>query len=510
MNEIASNNKRIAKNTALLYVRMIFVMFVSLFTSRIILQTLGIDDYGIYNVVGGFVSMLAFFTSSLSNATQRFLSIELGKNDLIGAQKIFNQSLWLYLLFAIAVVIIGESIGLWFVKEKLVIPLERLEAGVFTFHCSVLMTFFSILQVPYMSAIISREKMSVYAYMSILEAVLKLLIVYALLFVSDLDKLKLYAFLLLSVHALVTISYALYSYSKFEECRVMIIWNMILLKKISKFISFNVFGCFAVACGIQGINIVLNMFFGPAINAARGIAVQVNGAVLRFSDSIMTAIKPQIIKSYANQDINYMLQLVEYSSKYATFLMLLLATPIVANIDVILAIWLKTPPVYTNIFIVLMIIESLFSVLINPLWMVANATGHIKRSQVYGRFLTLLSLPISYFGYKVGFFTSPIAAFMILILTKIGYWLYSLFDIHMQVGLSYKRYLFYVVLPIIKTGIIPLFILIIVHQLSSPSIFRFFWFTALSCLVIGTSIYMFGMGEKERIMLRTQLKKHFT
>ena len=452
MTDNSSNNKRIAKNTLMLYVRMFILMLVSLYTSRVVLNALGVEDFGINNVVAGFVAILAFFTSSLSNASQRYLSIGLGKEDLSETTVAFKQGFTLMLIFSLAVLVLGETVGLWFVSNKLVIPPNRVSAALWIYQFALISTICSINQVTFMAAIVAREKMGVYAYLGIFEAVARLAIAFMLQWFTNVDHLILFGFLTAVVSILTFIFHISYCVLKFPEAKCQVCWHKRLVKEMSGFISANLFGCFAWAAGVQGINIILNMFFGPVVNAARGIAVQINGVVSRFTENVMTAMKPQIIKSYAGGELDYMKMLIEKSTKYMAILAAFLAIPIMFEAKFVLQLWLGQVPDYTVVFIRLVLIEQMIWALVPPLWIAANATGEIKKNQVYGRIFLLAALPVSYgLLYVVN---NPVVPMVVLIISDAGYWLYCLYDIHNQISLDITRYF--------KKSIMPPFIFVIV------------------------------------------------
>lgn len=438
MTDNSSNNKRIAKNTLMLYVRMFILMLVSLYTSRVVLNALGVEDFGINNVVAGFVAILAFFTSSLSNASQRYLSIGLGKEDLSETTVAFKQGFTLMLIFSLAVLVLGETVGLWFVSNKLVIPPNRVSAALWIYQFALISTICSINQVTFMAAIVAREKMGVYAYLGIFEAVARLAIAFMLQWITNVDHLILFGFMTAVVSILTFIFHISYCVLKFPEVKCRVCWHKRLVKEMSGFISANLFGCFAWAAGVQGINIILNMFFGPVVNAARGIAVQINGVVSRFTENVMTAMKPQIIKSYAGGELDYMKMLIEKSTKYMAILAAFLAIPIMFEAKFVLQLWLGQVPDYTVVFIRLVLIEQMIWALVPPLWIAANATGEIKKNQVYGRIFLLAALPVSYGLLCV--VKNPVVPMVVLIISDAGYWLYCLYDIHNQISLDITRY----------------------------------------------------------------------
>ena len=396
------NTKLIAKNTMLLYFRMFLTLGVSLYTSRVVLNTLGVEDFGIYNVVGGVVMMFSFLNSSMASATQRFLSFELGKNDLIQLKKVFSMSVNIHVIIALAIFILAETIGLWFLNTKLVIPAERLYAANWVYQFSILSFMVTILSVPYNAIIIANERMKVYAYVSIIEVILKLIILYILVWFGF-DKLKLYAILVFFVSAIIWLIYKTYCNSNFSESKYQYYWDKPLFSTLMNYAGWNLFGNLAVVTMVQGINIMLNLFFGPIVNAARGIAYQVNGAVNSFVINFQMAMNPQIVKSYASGDLKYMHKIIFQGAKYSFFLLFILSLPILLETELILKIWLKNVPEHTIIFTRLAIINVLIDSISGPLMTAAQATGNIKKYQAIVGGLLLLILPISYLFLIMGY-----------------------------------------------------------------------------------------------------------
>lgn len=500
----SENTRRIAKNTAMLYIRMLLVMAVTLYTSRVVLDVLGIEDFGIYNVVGGVVAFLGFFISSLSNATQRYLNIGLGKGNLPQTNRTFCQSLALYFFISLFLLLIGESIGVWFIQNKLIIPVERENAAYWVFQFSLLIVFLSINQITFVSAIIAREKMSVYAYLGLFEALTKLLVVFLLLAFGNHDRLILYAGLSAVVYFFIFLFYVIYCLRNFPECQIRFYWSNHLVKEMMGFISYNLFGCFGWAAGVEGSNILLNLFFGPVVNASRGIALQVNAAVARFSESITTAVKPQIIKSYAINDFVYLYKLIEKSSIYSYLLMFILALPVLFETEYVLKLWLGKVPDYAIVFIRLTILETLLGGFVTPLWLAANATGKIIRMQVYGRCITLSALPVSYIILK--FYPFPIVPMVALVVAQVLYWMYCLYDIHRQIDVDIKDYLIKVLYPVMKVSAIVMVVCGLEYFFLASGIWRF--------LVIGMSdivfcfalIYLFVLENEEKLWLRRNFR----
>ena len=505
MSTATENNKRIAKNTLFLYARMLLIMAVTLYTSRVVLRVLGVEDFGIYNVVGGVVSILGFFISSLSNVTQRYMNIGLGKQDLLETEHAFRQSVTLMVVLSIIVLLFGETLGLWFVYHQLVIPAERLQAAVWVYQFSLISIISAINQVPLMGAIVAHERMSIYAYLGLFEAISRLIIVLLLGFWNSIDSLFLYGMLTTLVSLSVWSLYAIYCVRSFSECRFCFYWNRSLVKEMSRFIGQNLFGCFAWSAGVQGTNILLNLFFGPTVNAARAISVQVSTVVNRFTENIMTAVKPQIIKSYASGDKDYMITLILKSSKYAYFLAAIIAIPIMVEIKFVLKLWLGQVPEYTVSFTRLVLCESLIGVFIPSLWIAANATGRIKNSQVYGRLFTLSILPISYLLLRIQ--ERPALPFLIAILANIGYWTYCLFDIHKQIQLDIRIYVKEVVRPAIILSMTLISIgLTLMFIISEESFTRFIIVIIFTLSTGGCIIYLL-LGKEERIIIHRMIGK---
>jgi O-antigen/teichoic acid export membrane protein len=490
------NNKRLAKNTALLYLRLLLSMFISLYISRIILHTLGVEDFGINNVVSGFVSMLVFFQSSLSNVTQRYLNISLGKNNIKEANHVFDQSLSLYFLISIGLYFIGLIFGLWFLEHKLVIPIARLHAAKYVFHFSLFTAFILINQISFVSAIIAREKMAIYAYLGLFDVITKLIIVYLLKAFSQVDHLILYSGLFCLSSFLIFSCYVFYCLKFLPECRISIYWDKKMIKELLNFISLNLFGCIAWTIGYQGIDIVLNMFFGPIVNAARGIAAQVNNAISGFSNNLFVAGNPQITKFYASGEAQSMLLLVERLSKLSFYFILILALPVLYETKYILTLWLGIVPKYAIEFTRLVLIYSVIGVLSTPWLTVINATGQIKNVNIYGRFITLSTLPLSYIFLKFGY--SPIAPLIVLLITQFLYILYVIKEAHRLTKFKLSIYIRFVIIPIVIVSIIINIFLLFSVFIFNPGFFRFI-LTGLISTTIGIStIYKFGLSSTEQ------------
>lgn len=401
MSDNSSNNKRIAKNTLLLYARMLLTMAISLYTSRVILQVLGVENFGIYNVVGGVVAMFSFINGAMTSAIQRYITFSQGQGDIERQRKIFCTSVNVQFCIAILLFVLAESIGLWFLYNELVIPEDRFNAAFCAFQCSMLSSVVLIMTVPFNATIIAHERMSAFAYLSIVEVSLKLLVVY-LLMLSPFDKLIVYAILILLVQSVVCMSYRIYCYRHFAETEYKFIHDKNLFREMVSFASWSLFGNMAAIAYTQGLNLMLNIFFGPIVNAARAVSVQVQNAITGFIVNFQTAINPQITKSYASGNNEYMYSLVYRSGRYSYFLMLVMTLPIIIVAPLILRLWLHEVPEHTVIFVRIMLVTSLIYTLSNPLIVLAQATGKVKKYQLVAGGVLLSILPISYVCLKLG------------------------------------------------------------------------------------------------------------
>lgn len=397
-----ANNKRIAKNTMFLYLRMMVVMVVALYTSRVILNTLGATDYGIYNVVGGIVTIVAFLNSALGASTSRFLTFALGERDKEKQKNTFGAALILHICVALLVLILGETIGLWFFYEKMIIPEERLTAAFWVYQFSIVTTMVAFTQVPYNASLIAHEEMSIYAYVGLYEAVSRLAIA-LLIAVSPIDKLIFYGLLLLINTIAVQVFYRWYAVKHFIECRFSLVCDKALYKQLLGYGGWDLIGNLAVVCQGQGVNLLLNVFFGPIVNAARAIAFQIQGAVMQFISNFMTAVRPQVIKNYAEGNVGRMYKLTFYTAKFSYMLMLALVVPICFEINFILKLWLgDNVPNNTALFAVIVLITYTWRTFHVAALMPYHAIGKIKTGNVTIGSLMIASLPIGYILFKIG------------------------------------------------------------------------------------------------------------
>ncbi|MGP9670036.1 hypothetical protein ACT3S9_01750 [Pseudoalteromonas sp. AOP31-A2-14] len=500
MSVVESQNtkyKRMAKNAGMLYFRMLLTMGVALYTSRVVLQTLGVDDFGIYHVVAGFVTMLGFLHGAMSSATQRFLAFELGKSGEKDMPGIFSMSINIHILIALVVLILGETIGLWFVKTQMTIPPDRMLAAQWVFHISLVSFMITIISVPYNALIIANEKMSVFAWVSIFDVMLKLLIVFMLGWFGF-DKLILYALLSLCVVLIIFLIYRAYCHSKFKDSQFKFYWDKTLFKVMMSYTGWNLWGNVAAVMSGQGVNILLNIFFGPAVNAARAIAMQVSAALNSFVQNIQVAVNPQIIKSYAENDIAFMHQLVCYGAKYNFFVLLFLSMPVVINTELVLEAWLGSVPDYAVIFLQLMILNILIDAISAPLITSAQATGRIKLYQIVVGGILLLNVPLSYLLLKIG--SEPYIVVLAGVCTSIFALLARLVILKKLIELSVVKFFTGVVirslLIISFTSALYYFIL----SFFSKSL-GFWWGSIIISICVLVAIAIFGLEKQERNFL---------
>lgn len=504
MTTSSENNKRIAKNTLLLYFRMFFMMVVSLYTSRVVLNVLGVEDYGIYNVVGGVVAMFSVLSGSLSSAISRFITYEIGKGEREKLKRVFSSAVTVQLVLGFIIVLVAETAGLWFLNTKMNIPAERMSAANWVLQFSVVTFVINLISVPYNAAIIAHEKMSAFAYISILEVVGKLVIAYFIT-ISPIDKLIFYAILICLVAVIVRYIYGKYCRLHFEECVYHFIFDKILLKKMFSFAGWNFFGNGAFLLNTQGVNILMNIFFGVGVNAARGVASQVDAAMRQFVNSFTTAINPQIIKSYAVGDFNYMHSLVCRSAKFSSFLLIFFAVPVVLEANAIFSFWLGDVPNDAVLFFQLGVMSTFVDgALANSLMTSMLATGNIKKYQIIvssvGSMVFVFTWIFYYFGlnayitYIVYFVIYSIVLVVRLYLIKEA--------IHLPILMYVQKVLYRVVPVSIICFLLPLILLYILE----PGLLRVISVSMLSLLVTLLSVFLLGLTKGERIFVLDRLK----
>ena len=505
--QASDKTHRIAKNTIILYIRMIVMIFIGLFTSRVILNTLGVENYGIYNVVGGIVAMFGIITSSLSSSISRFITVELGTNNIERLKKIFSTSVTVQLIISVIIVILIEIIGLWFLHNKINIPTERLDEATFVMHCSVITFAVSLNTMPYNATIIAHEKMGIFSYITLLDAILKLVVVY-LLYVSPFDKLETYAVLLLLVSVIVQLIQFIYCRRQFQECRFSWLLDKQLLKEMSSFSGWSFAGNASYIINTQGINLLINIFFGVTINAARGIATQVDTMIQGFVNNFTTAMNPQIMKSYATKDLKYMHQLIISGSKFAYFLMLFFAIPICLETNFILTLWLKQVPEYSVSFVRLALLTSMMTALGSTLTTSQSATGHIKYSSMVTSFLTFLDFPLSYFVFKIGY--SPTSCYIVHFILYSLLQFLKIFLVNNYIKLSVKLYLKEVFLKVFLVSIVAFILPYLIYIILDSSFLRLLFVITMSAISTLVSIYLLGLTSVEKHLIINIIKKRFT
>ena len=502
---MSSATSRIAKNTLLLYFRMLLSMGVSLYTSRIILNALGIEDYGINNVVGGVVAMFGLLSGSLSSAISRFITFELGKGDIDKLKRIFCTSVNIQIILIGIVVVLMETVGLWFLNNKMVIPENRLSAANWLFQFSVVTFALGLLCVPYNAVIIAHEKMSAFAYISIVDVLFKLIIALIITY-NPFDRLVYFGLLIAICGIINRTIYATYSRRHFEEATYRMIFDKELMKEMFGFAGWNFFGSAAVLLREQGGNILLNLFFGPGVNAARGIAMQVKNAVTGFVSNFTTAVNPQITKSYAAGDREQTLKLVFQSTKFSFFIILLIALPILISTPYILELWLKQVPEHTVNFVRLSIIFAMSDTLARPLVTLMLATGDIKRYQiVVGGSNMLVNIPVSLLCLCFG--AQPESVFVVAIITSIMTEMIRLFMLKKMVNLSVKYFLSTVYLKSITVAISAAAIPYITKMYLEENLVAFIVISFISVLSAVTMSYWIGCNKTEKIFIKKHVQQ---
>lgn len=497
MNEVYSkNNKRIAKNTLFLYFRTIFVMAVGLYTSRVVLQVLGVEDYGIYNVVGGFVSLFSLLSGSLTVASQRFLAFELGK-EKSDVSRVFSSTVTIHIILALILFLLLEIGGLFLLNYKINIPSDRIQAANWVFHCSVITFCINIVSVPYNAAIVAYERMSAFAYVSIFEVVAKLLAVFAL-YKLKFDSLVLYAVFMMLIALLLRLMYGWYCHVCFKECRYKFMMDKQILKTMLSFSGWNFIGSSASVLNNQGINILTNLFFGVTINAARGVAAQVDNAINTFVNNFMMALNPQIIKSYASKNYDYLNKMIITGTKAAFFLFGIICLPIFVNTEYILKLWLSNVPDYSALFVRLGIIFMLCQNFSQCLYTAMLATGDIKKYQIVVGGLSLLAFPIAWIFFKMGLGAAwGYGAMIIFSIVCLIARLFLLQD--MIPGFRAKNFVKNAILPIVLTTIFVVVSSWIIHSyVAEINLFSFILESVLYFIVSIISIYFIGLSSFER------------
>lgn len=488
----------------MLYIRMLSGMLVSLYTSRVVLNTLGIEDYGIYNVVGGFVAMFSLISNSLSSAVSRFLTFELGKGNQERLKRMFSTSLLIHVCLAGVILLMGETLGIWFLNTQMTIPPIRLNAANCVFQASMVSFILGLLGVPYNASIVSHERMGAFAYIGILDILLRLFIV---LFIAyspwHFDRLIVYALLLVAVSISLQCIYLFYCHKNFEECRLRLSFDKACWKEMGAFAGWNFVGCTAGLLKEQGVNILLNLFVGPVLNAARGVAGSVNAAIYSFAGNFMTALNPQITKSYASGDYSYMMSLVERGSRFSFYILFILALPVLFETDFILTFWLKQYPAHTVNFVRLVLLLSLCDVLSNTLVTLQLATGKIRNYQLAVGGMLLMNFPLSYVCLKVGF--PPESTLIVAVVVSVCCLVLRLVFLRYMLCFSIKKYLRKVCLNVLLVVIVAVFVPALVYARMPDGWERFISVSLVCILSAGITVYWIGCTVSERRFIRNRV-----
>lgn len=481
-----------------MYFRMGIVMAIALYSSRILLENLGVNDYGLYNVVGGIIAMFAFLNGSMTNATSRYITFYLGKGDITELRRVFNLALLIHVGMAALIVLLGETAGVWYLYNKLVVPEGRLFAAECLYHLSVIGAALSILSVPYNATIVAHEKMSAFAFISVMDAFLNFGAAVALYWVPC-DPLIFYGCAIFSVRSLNVFLYYGYSRKKFEEVRLLFYWNAQLFREMVSFAGWSLFGNFSHVFSTQGTNLILNAYCGPAVNAARAITVQVESAVRQFASNVQTAINPQIIKSYAENSRERMMTLIFASSRYCYFLLLLISLPLMLEADFVLSLWLGQYPDHTVSFLRFCLITSLLNGMVNPLYTANLATGKVRIYQIGVGVVDYFFIGVMFVAVSCTHIPEmAYLSFMICNIVALGV---RVVIARWQIGLSVRRYVRYVLVPNALVTLSGVFCGGCAYSLLSPGWSNFLLTGTVCVLSVSAAVYCFGMTREERQFL---------
>lgn len=497
MSEYSSNNKRIAKNTLFMYLRMFLTMSIGLYTSRVVLNSLGVEDYGLYNVIGGIIAMFGFINGAMTNTTSRYITYYLGHNKNM-LSKVFSLTFFIHAIIALIVILLGETFGLWYVYNKLVVPEGRFDAAFWLYQFSIAASVINILYIPFNSSIIAHERMKAFAYIAIVDSFLKLAIA-LLINYAPIDELVFYGFLMFLVTFINILCYVYYCFKHFEETTLKLYFDKHMFKEMMGFTGWSMFGNFAFLFYSYGINLILNLFFGPAVNAARGIAVQIENVIRQFASNVQVAMNPQIIKSYADNNLDRMHMLIFASSKYCFFLLFLLSLPIIIEADNILHIWLGIVPAHTINFVRITLLVCLLDTLATPLFTGNLATGRIKYYQIAICLVSYSMMPITFLAVK--FSVIPEVAFLCLFSCKLIEQVTRIFISKKQLNLSIRFYIIEVILPVSIVFVLSFIPPILFKCFLGDSLINSFLIIFISLISVLLFVSVFGLSNSERIFV---------
>lgn len=503
MEKNISNNKTIAKNTIILYVRMVFTMAVSLYTTRVFLDALGVIDYGIYNVVGGFVAMFGLMSGSLSAAISRFITYELGTGNKEKLKSVFSSSVTIQAGLAILILLLVEAIGIWFVNNKMVIPEDRLVAANWVLQISAITFGINLISVPYNAAIIAHEKMGTFAFFAILESLLKLAVCFAIVAFSY-DRLIFYAVLLGVVALFIRLLYGIYCKRHFEECTYHFTFDKEVLNKMFAFAGWNMFGSGSAVLREQGVSILLNLYFGAAINSARSVAQQVSCAVVQLANNIMTAVNPQITKNYAMGNMQYTMRLVFIGARFTMYLLMLMAIPLLCETEMVLSLWLHEVPDYTVVFVRLVLIYLMVEAVSYSMVTLMLATGDIKKYQIMVGGCQMLNFPLAWIVLALGF--GPEYTIVVSIVVATACMILRLYMLKGMVDFPVRVFIKEVYINVWGVLLVALPLPLIVHYFFDVSISRLLMVCVVSVITTGLSILFVGCNKRERMMFVTKVQ----
>ena len=501
------DNKRIVKNTVFLYIRMFLLMGISLYTSRVVLDVLGVEDYGIYNIVGSIVVLFSFINNALTSSTRRFINFSLGSGGTERTREIFATSFVIHIIIAGIVLILAETAGLWWLNNCLNIPPGRMHAANMVYQFSILASCIGIIGTPFEASIVAYERMGIYAYISVAEGCLKLLAVF-LLAKAPADKLILYAFLILVIGVLVYLYKWAYCIKRIPACRISFRIDRTAFREMLSFSGWSLLGQIAFVGSTTGLNMLINIFFGVALNAAIGIAQQINSAIYSFVTNFQTAFNPQLVQTYSSGDMENHRTILSRSSRISYYLLFMIAVPVIFNMDFILDLWLKQVPEYTAAFAVLTVLYSLFDAIGAPVWMSMQATGKIRRYQVIISLINLSVLPLSYLALKAGY--DARAVFVLKLMVGAIMYIFRINYILPKVGYRIKDYLRQVLLPVAGISICVPAVVYAAAPLFAGDVARLISTTVLSVLLSGAFLFTCGIDKEERKALIATIKTVIT
>lgn len=497
-------NQRIAKNTLYLYVRTGFTLLVSLYTSRVVFNALGVEDFGIWGVLGGLITMFSFVNQSLSSSIFRYITHAIGLNDINKLNNIYSISIIIHILLALLILGLCEIFGGWILAEKMVIPIEKQKMAEIVFHIVIVSSSLSLLSVPFNSVIIAYERMNIYAYMTIIDVIFKLIIAFIICQI-DSNRLIWYSLMMLFITIFMSVVYIFYVARNFKELKFKWVYDINLYKSILSFSGWSFCGNIAAVGYNQGLNILLNIFFGPVVNAARGISLQIEQTVRSFVINFQSAINPQIIKNYAQKEFEQMHILMFRSSKFSIFLLYIFALPIMLETDAILYLWLGQVQHYTVIFIRIMFLVIALETMSNSLMTGVVANGNIRNYQLVVSFILILIVPISYIVLKLG--AGAEMVFIIYLIMEILAVIARLYFAKKMVNLNIKQFALYVIIPSVIVILLGSVIPLALHIFIQASYVRSICVILISGLTSCSSIYLFGMTVSERTLINQIIRK---